>query len=65
MAVYGGLSAVFFILLMYLQQVAGYSPLEVRAGVAPRTLDHVPPLFEVRRSPPIASAPACLWAAAR
>ena len=35
---YGGLSVVFFVLVLYLQQVAGYSPLQAGAATLPSTI---------------------------
>jgi hypothetical protein len=38
LALYGGLSALFFFLVLYLQQVAGYSPLESGLALLPESL---------------------------
>jgi EmrB/QacA subfamily drug resistance transporter len=38
LALYGGLSALFFFLVVYLQQVAGYSPLEAGLALLPESL---------------------------
>jgi EmrB/QacA subfamily drug resistance transporter len=38
LALYGGLSALFFFLTLYLQQVAGYSPLESGLALLPQSL---------------------------
>jgi Major Facilitator Superfamily len=38
LALYGGLSALFFFLVLYLQQVAGYSPLKAGLAVLPESL---------------------------
>jgi EmrB/QacA subfamily drug resistance transporter len=38
LALYGGLSALFFFLMLYLQQVAGYSPLESGLALLPESL---------------------------
>jgi hypothetical protein len=38
LALYGGLSALFFFLMLYLQQVAGYSPLEAGLALLPESL---------------------------
>jgi EmrB/QacA subfamily drug resistance transporter len=38
LALYGGLSAMFFFLLLYLQQVAGYSPLKAGLALLPESL---------------------------
>src|SRR3954471_3902528 len=38
LALYGGLSALFFFLVLYLQQVAGYSPLEAGLALLPERL---------------------------
>jgi EmrB/QacA subfamily drug resistance transporter len=38
LALYGGLSALFFFLVLYLQQVAGYSPLEAGLALLPESL---------------------------
>ena len=38
LALYGGLSALFFFLVLYLQQVAGYSPLRVGLALLPESL---------------------------
>jgi EmrB/QacA subfamily drug resistance transporter len=38
LALYGGLSALFFFLVLYLQQVAGYSPLKSGLAVLPESL---------------------------
>jgi hypothetical protein len=38
LALYGGLSAMFFFLVLYLQQVAGYSPLKSGLAVLPESL---------------------------
>ena len=38
MALYGGLSALFFFLVLYLQQVAGYTPLESGLALLPESL---------------------------
>jgi predicted MFS family arabinose efflux permease len=38
LALYGGLSALFFFLTLYLQQVAGYSPLESGLALLPESL---------------------------
>lgn len=38
LALYGGLSALFFFLVLYLQQVAGYSPLEAGLAMLPESV---------------------------
>ena len=65
LALYGGLSALFFFLVLYLQQVAGYSPLKAGSGVVARKRDHVRAVFAVRRARRPRSGRACSWAAAR
>ena len=38
LAIYAGLGAVFFILILFLQQVAGYTPLQAGAALLPTTI---------------------------
>jgi EmrB/QacA subfamily drug resistance transporter len=61
LALYGGLAALFFFLTLYLQQVAGYSPLKSGLAVLPESLV----MFALSSRSPIGSARAGSWAAAR
>ena len=64
-AMYGGLSAMFFFLVLFLQQVAGYDALE--AGLATLPIDdrHVRCSPSAPGASPTATARACSWASGR
>ncbi len=64
-AMYGGLAVLFFLLVLFLQQVAGYSALEAGASSIPGDAGDVRALHPLRRAWPTGSGPACSWAWAR
>ena len=62
---YGGLGVLFFLLVLFLQQVAGYSALEAGTASLPVTLVMFAALHALRRCSPTATARASSWASAR
>ena len=64
-SMYAGLAILFFFLIIFLQQVADYSP--IAAGVATLPVDgrHVPASLAAWGDSPIATARACSWAPGR
>ncbi len=63
-SMYAGLSILFFFLVLFLQQVAGYSPLESGLTLLPITVVMFLPPSASERSP-TAMGRACSWASAR
>ena len=64
-AMYAGLSMLFFYLVLFLQQVAGYDALQRRPRDAADDARHVRACPSARACSPTASGRGCSWAAAR
>ena len=62
---YGGLGLLFFFLVLFLQQVAGYSALEAGTAALPVTLVMFLLSRALRRAGRPLRARACSWASAR